>query len=62
VGIETDLRALIAEHAWANGDVLWPLRVSLSGKEKSPSPFDFLWMLGKQRSLQRIDDTLTFLA
>lgn len=60
--IETELRAWIAERAWSNGDVLWPLRVALSGHEKSPSPFDFLWMLGKDASLARIDDALAHLA
>ncbi len=60
--IEADLRAWIAEKAWSNGDVLWPLRVALSGQEKSPSPFDFLWIFGKDRSLTRIDDALVSLA
>lgn len=62
IDIETEMRAWIAEQAWSNGDVLWPLRVALSGKEKSPSPFDFLWILGKTKSLQRIDDVMPFLA
>ncbi len=60
--IEETLRAWIAEHGWSNGDVLWPLRVSLSAQEKSPSPFDYLWMLGKARSLARIDAALACLA
>lgn len=60
--IEADLRAWIAERGWSNGDVLWPLRVALSGQEKSPSPFDYLWMLGKEASLKRIDAALASLA
>jgi glutamyl-tRNA synthetase len=60
--IEAMLRAWIAEHGWSNGDVLWPLRVALSAQEKSPSPFDFLWMLGKDQSLSRIDAALASLA
>ena len=36
------------------GDVLWPLRVSLSGKEKSPDPFTLLDFFGKDESLRRI--------
>lgn len=60
--VEADLRAWIAEHGWSNGDVLWPLRVALSGREKSPSPFDFLWMLQKDQALLRIDDALATLA
>lgn len=36
------------------GNVLWPLRVSLSGKEKSPDPFELASILGKEQTLQRI--------
>lgn len=41
------------------GDVLWPLRVALSGSENSPGPFDMLDILGKHESLLRIDFALT---
>lgn len=34
--------------------VLWPLRVALSGKERSPDPFTLLALLGKETSLSRI--------
>ncbi|MFA6294978.1 MAG: glutamate--tRNA ligase [Candidatus Paceibacterota bacterium] len=37
------------------GDVLWPLRVALTGQEKSPDPFTSATILGKQESLKRID-------
>lgn len=36
------------------GDVLWPLRYALTGKEKSPDPFTLLSILGKSESLSRI--------
>ncbi len=36
------------------GDVLWPLRVALSGKEKSPDPFTLMALLGKAKSRERI--------
>jgi glutamyl/glutaminyl-tRNA synthetase len=36
------------------GNVLWPLRVSLSGMEKSPDPFQLLSIFGKTESLNRI--------
>jgi glutamyl-tRNA synthetase len=38
-----------------NGDVFWPVRVALSGKEKSPSPAELLWVLGKEESVKRIN-------
>lgn len=43
------------------GDVLWPLRYALSGKEKSPDPLTLLALLGKEESLRRIDVALSAL-
>jgi glutamyl-tRNA synthetase len=37
------------------GSVLWPLRVALSGREKSPDPFTLLTILGKEESAKRIE-------
>lgn len=44
------------------GDFLWPLRVALTGAERSPSPFDVAWVLGKEESLKRIANALQYLA
>lgn len=41
--------------------VLWPLRVALSGKEKSPDPFVLMSLLGKDVTLARIDQALQML-
>lgn len=41
------------------GSVLWPLRYSLSGQEKSPDPFTLLCLLGKEKSLERIRRAIT---
>ncbi len=38
------------------GDVLWPLRVSLSGQEKSIDPFTIIYALGRDETLVRIDE------
>lgn len=40
--------------AQGRGEVLWPLRVALSGKEKSPDPFIIAALLGKTETLARI--------
>ncbi len=50
-------KALVFEYATENGrgNVLWPLRVALSGMEKSPDPFTLLYVFGKEESLSRID-------
>ena len=37
------------------GDVLWPLRVALTGQDKSPDPYVSASILGKDESLKRID-------
>jgi glutamyl-tRNA synthetase len=36
------------------GNVLWPMRYSLSGMEKSPDPFTLAELLGKEESIARI--------
>ncbi len=43
------------------GNVLWPLRVVLSGKEKSPDPFTLLFLLGKEKSMTRIKNAIDFI-
>jgi glutamyl-tRNA synthetase len=43
------------------GAVLWPLRYSLSGKEKSPDPFVIADIIGKEATLRRIDAALKLL-
>lgn len=40
------------------GLVLWPLRVALTGKEKSFDPFTTMWILGKTASIQRIQKAI----
>lgn len=37
------------------GEVLWPLRFSLSGLEKSPDPFIIAEILGKEETLKRLE-------
>lgn len=40
------------------GDFLWPLRVALTGAERSPSPMDVAWVLGKSETLLRLETAL----
>ncbi len=40
------------------GTVLWPLRFTLSGRDKSPDPFMIASILGKQVSLERITNAI----
>lgn len=43
------------------GDFLWPIRVALSGKEKSPPPQDIAWVIGKDTAVKRIRLALSVL-
>lgn len=56
--LESEIKNLIASKGWGNGDTLWPLRVALSGQEKSPTPFDLLEAYGKNRSTERLDHAI----
>ena len=48
------LESVVADNNLSNGDVFWPIRVALSGEEKSPSPIELLLALGKDESIKRI--------
>jgi glutamyl-tRNA synthetase len=45
---EAKIKAWLTEYNKKTGDYLWPLRVTLSGKQKSPSPFELLSILDKE--------------
>lgn len=55
-----DLKSVIFPYAdeMGRGDVLWPLRFALSGRDKSPDPFTLLEILGKETSLERINNNI----
>lgn len=40
------------------GSFLWPLRASLTGAQKSPSPFEVAWVLGKNETIKRISEAI----
>ncbi|HXK39341.1 MAG TPA: glutamate--tRNA ligase family protein [Candidatus Paceibacterota bacterium] len=44
------------------GSVLWPLRMSLTGKEKSADPFTVAGLLGKETTLRRMGTAITSLS
>jgi len=54
------VKSLIFHYAteMGRGEVLWPLRVALTGAEKSPDPFTLLYILGKGESIIRINNAL----
>lgn len=44
----------LAKDVGDRGLVYWPLRAALSGQEKSPDPVDIAFVLGKQKTLERV--------
>jgi len=48
----------IKEKGYGNGDVLYPMRVVLSGQQNSPGPFEIAEVLGKDEVLNRIKKAL----
>ncbi|MFH1370116.1 MAG: glutamate--tRNA ligase [Planctomycetota bacterium] len=57
-GIEEMLRSLAEEHKVGLGKVAQPLRVAITGSNISPPIFDSVQLLGKEKTLTRIDNTL----
>jgi glutamyl-tRNA synthetase len=52
---------LVKEMIWdyaeekGRGVVLWPLRIALTNQEKSIDPFSMIWVLGKDTTLERLN-------
>lgn len=54
--IEKTFLAAIGEGS--KGELLWPLRVAMSGRKASPGPFEILAVLGKRQSVHRISEAI----
>lgn len=54
-------KAALWDYATAEGrgNVLWPMRFALSGKEKSPDPFILSEILGKDETLKRLSGAIS---
>jgi len=53
--LEKVLRKLITEKKIGTGELLWPLRVALTGEAASPGPFEVAEVLGKDEVLVRVE-------
>jgi glutamyl-tRNA synthetase len=51
---ETQIKTWLTDNNKQTGDYLWPLRVCLSGKKRSPSPFEILSILQKDQVAKRL--------
>lgn len=73
-----ELVSLIDENNWNNqtvkdavwnyaeeagkGNVLWPMRFTLSGRDKSPDPFTLAHILGREETLARITGAISLIS
>ena len=61
-GVHGALNELIAEIGCKNGQIFWPARVALSGLAMTPGgATELAELLGKERSLERIDFSMKLL-
>jgi len=57
--IKDTLTSTIEKLELKNGQLLWPLRVALSGLEFSPGVFETAWVLEKEETIKRIQTAIT---
>jgi glutamyl-tRNA synthetase len=66
VAVETAVKQYISDKGYDNGTVLWPLRVALTGLDKSPGPFEVASVLGAHQGasvvVRRLERAVSFLA
>ncbi len=57
--IHDALMAAIAESGMKNGQVLWPLRIAISGRESTPGgAIEIAYLLGKDETLRRLERSI----
>lgn len=52
--LQTHLMNWIDSNEKGRGDVLWPMRVALTGREQSPGPFEVASVIGKEETIARL--------
>ena len=51
--------AAIQEFGMKNGQMLWPLRIAISGKANTPGgAFEIAYLLGKEETLKRLNHSI----
>ncbi|MEK9158982.1 MAG: hypothetical protein AAB673_03185, partial [Patescibacteria group bacterium] len=56
--LEQGTMEMIKKENLDNGTTLWPMRVALSGLEKSPGPFEIAGVLGQKETLSRLNSAV----
>jgi glutamyl-tRNA synthetase len=57
--LENSIKQWLSDNKKDTGSYLWPLRVALSGKVKSPTPFEILAILTQEENQRRINIVLS---
>ncbi len=52
--LESVIKGWITKHEYGVGDVLWPMRVALTGLERSPNPFEIAYLVGSEETVRRV--------
>ncbi|OGY45866.1 MAG: glutamate--tRNA ligase [Candidatus Buchananbacteria bacterium RIFCSPHIGHO2_01_FULL_39_8] len=52
--LENEITEFINQKKLGVGEMLWPMRVALSGRQASPGPFEIAEVLGKAETIKRI--------
>lgn len=53
------LQEILLDAAGDNrGEFLWPLRMAMSGAKQSPPPQDIAWVIGKEETLNRVNNAI----
>jgi glutamyl-tRNA synthetase len=60
--LQEKISDFIIKNKKTNGEILWPMRVALTGLEKSPTPFEIAEILGPKKSILRLKDATKKLA
>lgn len=60
-GIEASLRGLAADLDWKSGQLFMPIRVAITGKTATPPLFETMVVLGRERTLTRIQAAVALL-
>ncbi len=56
--LEAKIGEWLAKEGLGTGDVLWPMRVALSGQKNSPGPYEIAEVLGKEKNLARLEKAM----
>jgi len=49
---------VIATSGFKKGQILWPMRAALTGREYSPGAYEVAAMLGKEKTITRLKNVL----